>query len=300
MTDNYIPATGEKLKFQCTQCGDCCRNHIITVTIHKAVEIAEKTKRSLNNIIFNFKEDIGADDHCYMSMRRKITDTGIECLFLKNNLCTLHTLEPGLKPENCKHVPYNLITEEDTGKWSDEKKDECRYKAKVYDLDKTVFLSVLESCPGIGKGKEINKETLQTEMAKDEENLLKTSVAIKERLIPVTTKDQEMVQWGKAILTGKGKFVEGDFSFIINPVEYADKIDSKKIADCIKKGIDKKLVKEDSVFRFSILDGEEKGMLLGLYGKNSEKKIKEKVSEKGQMHQHGFYDITNSECSCLV
>lgn len=301
MPDKYVPALDEKLHFECTMCGNCCRNHLIPVTLQKAVEIAFKTGRSLNNIVFTFKQDAGGIDHYYMSLKRKADENGAKCLFLNNNLCELHRIDPKLKPENCKHVPYNLVTKEEISSWTDEERKKCLHKAVVLDMKKDVYAAVLDSCPGVGKGAKINIDTLKKEMTLNEEELVKTSEAIKNRHVPILPKDREMSGWGKMILTGNGRHIKkSGISFIVYPKGYAEKIDCSKICKCIDSASMKNLASKTGIFRFSILDNGEKGMALGLLGDFTEKQISEKAGQKGVLHQHGVYNIGNNECFLLV
>jgi len=273
MTDNYIPATGEKLKSQCTLCGNCCKNHIISTTIEKASEISEKTGRSANSLFFKFSETPQTGPW-YFSLRRKWTAEGLECIFLKDNKCELHSIDPELKPDNCKHVPYNLLQEEDID-WTDAKKKKCKYSAKIGEGKIDVYFGVMDNCPGVGQGEKIDTENLKKEMAKDEEALMRTSEAILRNVVVVTENDKKIVKWGKAMLTGIGKYCKGKkFSYLICPINLTEKINEQKIVDCINFDVENHNINKDAVFRFSIVEGQEKGMLLGVLGEVEEEVLK--------------------------
>jgi Fe-S-cluster containining protein len=306
MTEKYVPATGEKLKFECTMCGDCCRNHILPVTAEKLARISNTTGRSTRSLYFVFKELPGADTPNYLSLRRKITKNGLECIFLKNNLCSLHTIDPELKPENCKHVPYNLIIENETTGWSTNDKKDCKYMAKIADSEHPVYFAVSDSCPGVGTGGELTKqkqEELKKAMTEDEINLIKTSEAVRNNRIPITASDSRMMQYGQEITKELGEFGiaksgTDQFSYLVYPKELAKDLKNKKLLDCVKNTVNNHDFNKNTIFRFSILrEGKEVGMLIGLYGKHNSNDIIAKL-EPGQ-HNYGYCDVGNGEYYCL-
>ena len=74
----------------------------------------------------------------------------------------------------------------------------------------------------------------------------------------------------------------------------------QKLLDCINVGVEKHGIPKDSVFRFSIVDGSEKGMLLCVLGAVSEDELKKKVQDKTKPHRYGICDITKQEYYCLA
>ena len=306
MTDKYIPATGEKLKFECTKCGDCCRNHILPVTTEKLARISNATGRSTRSLYFIFKELPGDDTPNYLSLRRKITKNGLECIFLKDNLCSLHKIDPELKPENCKHVPYNLIVESDTTGWSAKDKKDCKYMAKIADSEHPVYFSVSETCKGVGVGEELTQqkqEDLKKAMTEDEINLIKTSEAVRNNQIPITASDSRMMQYGQEITRALGEFgiaktSADQFSYLVYPKELAKELKPKKLLECVKNAVDNHDFKKENIFRFSVLrNGKEVGMLIGLSGKHNSINITAKLGA-GQ-HQYGYCDVGTGDYYCL-
>ncbi|MFH1424055.1 MAG: YkgJ family cysteine cluster protein [archaeon] len=289
---NYTPAHGDKLKFECTLCGNCCRNVNVPVTMDEAKKISETLNRasaSLFEVVGYIGE--GGERQQYMSMRRKKNGENFECQFLVDNKCSIHEL--GIKPANCQHVPYSLIDEHEAKDWYENE----RVKAEVDAGGRKVYFSSLEACPGIGKGDKIQKDQLVKEMVEQQNKLVVTSKLIAKGQILVTEKDREMVSRMRQIGVKCGQFDSHQgFSFAVYPPQFFEEIHRDKLVECVKeaKGF-------EGLFRISILkEGEERGILVGYLKNYKEPQFVDRFAKlKDLDHRFGVIDLDKGEYTLL-
>jgi len=81
----------------CKQCGECCRDNNIFLTLEEVEKIKNYTKREEKEfckVIFNFGIPM-------IEMLKR----GDECIFLQNKKCAIHEV----KPLQCKIYPLTLV-----------------------------------------------------------------------------------------------------------------------------------------------------------------------------------------------
>ncbi|MHA1933805.1 MAG: YkgJ family cysteine cluster protein [Candidatus Thorarchaeota archaeon] len=141
------------IKFECIQCGACCRQNelLVTLTARDAYSLASALGLTAENLLravdfYILKEDdespVGLQQipqvktekgPAYLALR-KLEDGS--CIFLKDDLCMVHVVRPSV----CRSFPFV-------------------FRRKSGEL--TWGLSALkEICPGLGTGKDITKTEL--------------------------------------------------------------------------------------------------------------------------------------------
>lgn len=135
------------IKFECTQCGACCRQNelLVTLTARDAYSLASALGLSAENLLravdfYVLKKDDKSPEGllhipqvktekgpAYLALR-KLEDGS--CIFLKDDLCMIHIVRPSV----CRSFPFV-------------------FRRKSGEL--TWGLSAMkEICPGLGTGKE--------------------------------------------------------------------------------------------------------------------------------------------------
>lgn len=122
------------LRFQCTQCGDCCTGAPGYVWVNKE-EIA-----ALATLVDMTVADFEAKYVRSVGIRKSLIefDNG-DCVFLKDRKCTVY----GARPRQCRTWPFwdsNLRTPE-------------------------TWAQTCEACPGAGKGRVVPLEQIQLQMS---------------------------------------------------------------------------------------------------------------------------------------
>jgi Fe-S-cluster containining protein len=137
----------ERVQFECTKCGACCREEslLVTVTGRDIVRISMGLDLSSNDVIraLDFYLISGVESpeglrdipsvnteqgRAYIALKKM--ENG-DCVFLKDNLCLIHIIRPAV----CMSFPFVFQSN---------------------DLNKTWGLSAKkEICPGLGKGPEV-------------------------------------------------------------------------------------------------------------------------------------------------
>ncbi len=106
-----VAVDGERyLRFRCTQCGDCCRQHRAPITDADVRRLAEHTGRPPQS----FLEWLGPDDidmtgepESFVTLRegRRLMTLAFEregCVFLQNDTCSVHSA----RPSGCRAFPF--------------------------------------------------------------------------------------------------------------------------------------------------------------------------------------------------
>ncbi len=144
----------DRIQFECTKCGACCREDslLVTVTGRDIVRISIGLGLGVDEVIraFDFYLLSGEDTPeglrdipavnteqglAYVALKK--LENG-DCVFLKDNLCMIHTIRPGV----CMSFPFMF---RDDG-----------------DDEKTWGLSAMkEICPGLGTGPEVEISDLR-------------------------------------------------------------------------------------------------------------------------------------------
>lgn len=142
----------EQVFFECTKCGDCCRESSLLVTV-----TGRDIVRLSNGLGFNSNEVIKALDFYLVSSEdppkglqdipsvktehglayialKKMEDG--DCIFLKDDLCMIHPIRPGV----CMSFPFVFRSEKTDITWGLSAKKEI--------------------CPGLGVGPEVKLEDL--------------------------------------------------------------------------------------------------------------------------------------------
>lgn len=89
------------LEFKCTGCGKCCTGSPGYVFLNKkeAEIIAQKLNLPLNDFLKKYTRQSGKR---LALKERKISDTTYDCIFLKDNKCTIYEE----RPTQCKTYPW--------------------------------------------------------------------------------------------------------------------------------------------------------------------------------------------------
>lgn len=89
------------LEFKCTGCGKCCTGSPGYVFLNKeeAEIISKKLKLPLNEFLKKYTRQSGKR---LALKERKISDTTYDCIFLKDNKCTIYEE----RPTQCKTYPW--------------------------------------------------------------------------------------------------------------------------------------------------------------------------------------------------
>ncbi|MBI2855838.1 MAG: YkgJ family cysteine cluster protein [Chloroflexi bacterium] len=109
-----ITTVAPDIKFRCTLCGWCCRNYTPLVTAEDARRIQERLRKPLSSfVVFYRLEDFTVplvDDERIFLTRHGPLVMGLArqedaCVFLKDNLCSIHTFKPGI----CQAFPFQPV-----------------------------------------------------------------------------------------------------------------------------------------------------------------------------------------------
>lgn len=124
----------EGLRFQCTQCGDCCTGAPGYVWVNKQeiAELAALVQMPIADFEAKYVRSVG--------VRKSLIeyDNG-DCVFLKDRKCTVYNA----RPRQCRTWPFwdsNVRTPE-------------------------TWAQTCEACPGAGKGKIVPLEQIQLQMS---------------------------------------------------------------------------------------------------------------------------------------
>lgn len=143
----------DRIQFECTKCGACCREEalLVTITARDIARISMGLDLDSNEVIkaFDFYivsglkspkglRDIPAlnTEHGPAYVALKKMENG-DCVFLKDNLCMIHTIRPVV----CMSFPFVF--------WDDG-------DAKTWGLS-----AMKEICPGLGNGPEVEISDLR-------------------------------------------------------------------------------------------------------------------------------------------
>ncbi|MFW9956793.1 MAG: YkgJ family cysteine cluster protein [Candidatus Odinarchaeota archaeon] len=141
-------------QFECTKCGACCREDsmLITVTGRDIVRIStalglspEETMRALDFYIVDDPNTIPVGlqgipspsterGSAFIALRKM--ENG-ECIFLKDNLCMIHTLRPIV----CRSFPFVFQEKGSQRKWG--------------------LSAVKQICPGLGTGPKVSEKDIE-------------------------------------------------------------------------------------------------------------------------------------------
>lgn len=138
-----LPLVKRGTTFSCLRCGRCCELEVI-VSESELKTIEEKYPEKVKEVerIRKYKQiSCGLYSLLFSAEKRS------ECIFLKNNLCTVHNYKPVL----CKLYPFfplplSLISSFYAFNLKDIVVVESKRSGKKY------VISYDENCPGIGRG----------------------------------------------------------------------------------------------------------------------------------------------------
>lgn len=129
--------------FSCLRCGRCCKFEVV-ISESELKIIEEKYPEKINEV-----ERIRKYNQISRGLYSLLfsTEKCSECIFLKNNLCTIHNYKPAL----CKLYPFfplplNVFSSLYTLNLKDLIVLESKKNGKRY------VISYDKNCPGIGKG----------------------------------------------------------------------------------------------------------------------------------------------------
>ncbi|MHA1939665.1 MAG: YkgJ family cysteine cluster protein [Candidatus Thorarchaeota archaeon] len=145
---------GTEVHFECTQCGACCRQEglLVTVTGHDIARLsvflglsASETLRALDFYVLSETDDapIGMRDistvrtengRAYAAIRKLENN---ECIFLSDDLCMIHQIRPGV----CKSFPFVFHEKDGSTTWG--------------------LSAMKEICPGLNTGPEVTTGELE-------------------------------------------------------------------------------------------------------------------------------------------
>ncbi|MGB9759552.1 MAG: YkgJ family cysteine cluster protein [Thermoproteota archaeon] len=138
-----LPLVKKGTTFSCLRCGRCCKFEVVVSELELKI-IEEKYPEKVKEV-----ERIRKCKQISYGLYSLLFSTGkhSECIFLKNNLCTIHDYKPAL----CKLYPFfplplNVLSSFCTLNLKDLVVVESKKKGKRY------VVSYDENCPGIGKG----------------------------------------------------------------------------------------------------------------------------------------------------
>ena len=130
------------INFECQGSSNCCvsRNNYGFVYLSKKdiIKIAKFTELKIEDFIKLYCDETDGFIHF------KENNNNNNCIFLQNKKCSIYKA----RPTQCRTWPF----------WSE------NMKAKTWNLEISNF------CPGIGKGKLINRNTIEKRIKTDEEN----------------------------------------------------------------------------------------------------------------------------------
>lgn len=138
-----LPLVKKGTTFSCLRCGRCCKLEVV-VSKSELKIIEEKHPEKVKEVerIRKYKQ-ISRDLYSLLFSTEKHS----ECIFLKNNLCTIHNYKPVL----CKlypffPIPLSVLSSLYTLDLKDLVVVESKRNGKRY------VISYDEDCPGTGKG----------------------------------------------------------------------------------------------------------------------------------------------------
>lgn len=142
------PWWSEGIQFQCQGSGKCC-------TSHGEFGFVFLTKQDRKNLAEHFKLSLNAFTKKYCDKKRGVyhlieDPKNPDCMFLKNKRCSVYSA----RPTQCRTWPF----------WPEIMSPKA-WKKEVVDF-----------CPGVGKGKTIDQQTIEKAMAlqkSSEDELLK-------------------------------------------------------------------------------------------------------------------------------
>ena len=142
-----------ELRFECTKCGECCRQRDMVVTLTAsdilklAIGLGFTGNELLHALDFYVIEKGKSIPDGFRNIPRIKTERGMayvalkklddsSCVFLKDDLCMIHKIRPMV----CSSFPFVFSKQNDTVSWS------LHVKRGI--------------CPGIGEGNRMTKEEL--------------------------------------------------------------------------------------------------------------------------------------------
>jgi Fe-S-cluster containining protein len=140
--------SGNGVFFECIKCGACCRheNILVTVTGRDLAKISMSLGLSSNELLHaldfyilskNEQPPIGLENIPRVKTERGMAYIALKkleegaCIFLKDNLCMIHSF----RPSACRSFPFVFKMDENTIRWG--------------------FSALKNICPGIGTGSEV-------------------------------------------------------------------------------------------------------------------------------------------------
>ena len=143
----------DRIQFECTKCGACCREDALLVTVTGrdiarismglGLESSDAVKAFDFYLMSGSESPEGLQDTpavnteqgpAYVALKK--LENG-DCIFLKDNLCMIHTIRPGV----CISFPFVFWDGGDEKTWG--------------------FSAMKEICPGLGSGPEVELSYLR-------------------------------------------------------------------------------------------------------------------------------------------
>jgi len=112
-------ADAPPIKFRCTLCGFCCRSYTPLVTPEDVRRIQHHLQQPLSSFVVFYRPDdfsvpVDDDERFFITkdgpLAMGLLRQGEACVFLKGNLCSIHSFKPGI----CRSFPFEPL-EPDNG-----------------------------------------------------------------------------------------------------------------------------------------------------------------------------------------
>jgi len=132
------PFFSDGLRFECTECGECCTGDPGTIYINdrEVTALAKFLGRSEEDLIEHDMKPMG-DGHTILERENG------DCYYLKDGRCSVHPV----RPTQCRTYPF----------WVENLRSEKAWK------------STCKECPGIGQGKLWSEEEILEQVHRDME-----------------------------------------------------------------------------------------------------------------------------------
>ncbi|MFQ6087705.1 MAG: YkgJ family cysteine cluster protein [Candidatus Methanofastidiosia archaeon] len=145
MREKLIPF--ENQGFECIECGECCRERWVPLTLRDIKRLSGKRDISEFTMIFGKM----------LVLERRIWDNG--CVFLKGNLCSVHKIKPII----CRLYPIVMS-----------KKPLLKENISYFKDEEEIFLYIDTSCEGVSRGKRLSLEKILRECQRLKDDMEKT------------------------------------------------------------------------------------------------------------------------------
>ena len=143
------------IKFECQGSGNCCVSRESYGYVYLSTNDLKRFAKYFNLSIKDFKSKYCQITDGFIHLTEKKNING-KCIFLKDNRCTVYKS----RPTQCRTWPF----------WNE------NMEAKIWNEDISI------NCPGIGKGKTINRNLINKYLKEDYDN---EKLILKKKIIPL-------------------------------------------------------------------------------------------------------------------